>query len=82
MCNTLKTDADPCSVCNENDKNSTVIGVSEKFWDEVGAWYDRKGIDESKECEGTESVSTVSAKGKYANFLHAEVLYAVIIIFS
>jgi len=58
--------ADPCSVCNENDRDSTLIGVSKKCWDEVGAWYDLEGIDVPKECEGNESASTVSAKCKYA----------------
>jgi len=68
VCNTRETDADPCSVCNENDRDSTVIGVSEKCGDEVGARYELKGIDQPKECEGTESAFTVSVKCKYTIF--------------
>merc|ERR1712238_14961 len=62
------TYADPCSVCNESDKNIKQFGVSEKCYNEVDAWYDLKGIDGPEECEDVENASTVSAKCKYSLF--------------
>jgi len=63
-----KTYADPCNVCNENDKDINNSNVSDKCVDEVGAWYDLKGIDAPKECDDVENGSTVSPKCKYTIF--------------
>ena len=64
------TYADPCSVCNENDRNSKLIGVSDKCYKEVNAWSQLPGnnIPESEECADNESASSVSAKCKYYVF--------------
>merc|ERR1711957_72001 len=63
------TYADPCSVCNESDKNTNNTNISEKCYNEVDAWYELKGINEPiEECEDVESASTVSAECKYSLF--------------
>ena len=63
-------DADPCSVCNESDKNIKQFGVSDECYNEVGYWIEQKRLDEPEECEGTEneSASTVSAECKKTVF--------------
>ena len=60
------TYADPCSVCNENDRNIKQAGVSDKCYEEVNTWVELHGsnIPASEECSDNESGSTVSAKCK------------------
>ena len=55
---------DPCSACDENDKNINNTNISEKCGVAVAAWYELKGIDKPEECADNESASSVSAKCK------------------
>merc|ERR1711865_1279237 len=57
---------DPCSVCNENDRNIKVSGISNKCFDEGSAWSMLPGNNTPKECEDTktDNLSTVSVECK------------------
>ena len=61
---------DHCSVCNENDRNIKVSGISNKCYDEGSAWSMLPGNNTSKECEGKENdnLSTVSVECKSSLF--------------
>jgi len=60
---------DPCSVCNENDRNIKVSGISNKCQDEGSAWSMVAGNNVPKECDDeTDDLSTVSVECKTSFF--------------
>merc|ERR1712161_101239 len=64
------TYADPCSVCNESDKNLKQSGISDECYYEIGDWAQLSGknVFKDEECDDVESASTVSAECKKAVF--------------
>jgi len=64
------TYADPCSVCNESDKNLKQSGISDECYYEIGDWAQLSGknVFKNEECDDVESASTVSAECKNSLF--------------
>jgi len=68
------TIVDPCSACNESDRNINNTNVSEKCYNEVAAWSQQvywsqlSGNNIPEECDDVRSASTVSANCKYSLF--------------